>query len=188
MKMPEARADLMKLSGQVGLNKPFRAPVYRTYYECIKGLYKQGLLAFYKGNGLRLTYGYLYVTIVNNIHAEYLDGDDVMDIKPSYGKSLAAGLCACVPLHFLHLAEARFVLQNRLPNFQSYASIFNLVRDSFTRSSGIKNEMFQGMPGYIPILSLFTLMNFQFLGPTSLQNLLIQGSVLQTLAYPFLTA
>ena len=36
----EPRADLIKAAGQVGLNKPFRAPVYRTYYECIKGLYK----------------------------------------------------------------------------------------------------------------------------------------------------
>ena len=39
-KVPEPRADLIKASGQVGLNKPFRAPIYRTYYECIQGLYK----------------------------------------------------------------------------------------------------------------------------------------------------
>ena len=37
---PEPRADLIKASGQVGHNKPFRAPIYRTYYECIQGLYK----------------------------------------------------------------------------------------------------------------------------------------------------
>jgi hypothetical protein len=51
MKMPEVRADLMKASGQVGkslfnlffcigLNKPYRAPVYRNYWECIQGLYR----------------------------------------------------------------------------------------------------------------------------------------------------
>jgi len=34
-KGPEPRADLIKASGQVGLNKPFRAPIYRSYYECI---------------------------------------------------------------------------------------------------------------------------------------------------------
>jgi len=60
---PEPRADLIKASGQVGLNKPFRAPVYRTYYECIKGLYKQGIFGFYKGNGLRLVHGYAFMTI-----------------------------------------------------------------------------------------------------------------------------
>lgn len=36
----EPRADLIKASGQVGFNKPFRAPIYRSYYECIQGLYK----------------------------------------------------------------------------------------------------------------------------------------------------
>jgi hypothetical protein len=62
-KVPEPRADLIKASGQVGHNKPFRAPVYRTYYECISGLYKQGILGFYKGNGLRLAYGYAFLTM-----------------------------------------------------------------------------------------------------------------------------
>ena len=158
MKMPEARADLVKMSGQVGLNKPYRAPIYRTYYECVKGLYNQGVFAFYKGNGLRLAHGYLYLTLMNQIHTDYLDGDDVMESSPSYGKTLCAGLFASASLHFLHLAEARYVLQNRLPNFQTYPSIFNMVRDSVTRAN--KREMFQGMPGYIPILSLLTLMNF----------------------------
>ena len=34
-KLPEARSDLIAASGQVGHNKPFRAPIYRTYWECI---------------------------------------------------------------------------------------------------------------------------------------------------------
>lgn len=110
MKMPEARADLVKMSGQVGLNKPYRAPIYRTYYECIKGLYNQGVFAFYKGNGLRLAHGYLYLTLMNQMHNDYLDGDDVMESTPNYGKTLCAGLFASVSLHFLHLAETRYVL------------------------------------------------------------------------------
>jgi hypothetical protein len=40
MKPQEVRADLMKASGQVGLNKPYRAPVYRNYWECVQGLYR----------------------------------------------------------------------------------------------------------------------------------------------------
>lgn len=69
---PEPRADLIKAAGQVGLNKPFRAPVYRTYYECIQGLYKQGALGFYKGNGLRLAHFYLFATIQTQLHHDYL--------------------------------------------------------------------------------------------------------------------
>jgi len=34
------RGDLDKASGQVGLNKVYRAPVYQTYWECIQGLHK----------------------------------------------------------------------------------------------------------------------------------------------------
>jgi hypothetical protein len=40
MKPAEVRADLMQASGQVGLNKPYRAPVYRNYWECVQGLYR----------------------------------------------------------------------------------------------------------------------------------------------------
>jgi len=108
--MPEARADLIEASGQVGHNKPFRAPIYRTYMECIQGLYKQGILGFYKGNGLRITYGYLYLTIITQMNHDYFDGPDVMAIKPSYTKTFVTSLGACTALHFLHLAEARFVL------------------------------------------------------------------------------
>lgn len=47
---PEVKAKILKESGQVGLNAPYRAPVYRTYWECVSGLKKQGILGFYKGN------------------------------------------------------------------------------------------------------------------------------------------
>ncbi len=49
MKPNAPRADLMKMSGMVGnflifilpgLNKPYRAPIYRNYWECIQGLYR----------------------------------------------------------------------------------------------------------------------------------------------------
>ena len=40
LKPGEVRADLMQASGQVGLNKPYRAPVYRNYWECVQGLYR----------------------------------------------------------------------------------------------------------------------------------------------------
>ena len=160
-KSPEVRADLVKASGQVGFNKPFRAPVYRSYYECIQGLYKQGILGFYKGNGIRIVHGYMYLTLVTQWNNNYLDGPDVMNIQPSYVKTLGTGLLASTILHFLHVTEARFVLQNRLPNFQSYSSIFALVRDSLNKNRG---EMFNGMPGYIPILSILTMANFQFFG------------------------
>ena len=59
------------------------------------------------------------------------------------------------------------------------------MKDSALRNRG---ELFNGMPGHLPILGILTLANYQFLGPASLQNLLAQGAILHTLAYPFLTA
>ena len=41
-----------------------RAPVYLTYRECIKGLYNQGIRAFFKG----ATYNYLLVSMKNMLH------------------------------------------------------------------------------------------------------------------------
>ena len=60
LKGETTRKALYEASGQVGLNQPFRAPVYQTYSECIRGLYRQGILGFYKGNACRLAHIYLY--------------------------------------------------------------------------------------------------------------------------------
>jgi hypothetical protein len=57
----------MIASGQVGLNKPYRAPVYQTYLECIQGLYKQGILGFYKGNGCRIFHLFVFEYLRNNL-------------------------------------------------------------------------------------------------------------------------
>lgn len=108
-----------------------------------------------------------------------------MNIKPSYWKTYGSMMVAGAVLHLLHLAEARYVLQNRLPSFQTYPSFFNVFRDSMSKTGG---EFFNGMPGYIPIFGLIAMTNYQFLGATSLQNIVIQGGILHSLAYPFLTA
>lgn len=39
---------------------PYKAPVYRTYFESIHGLYKQGFPGFYKGNGIRCMHIFLF--------------------------------------------------------------------------------------------------------------------------------
>ena len=64
---------------------------------------------------------------------DYLDGPDVMNVKPSYWKTVGSMAVAGVVLHVVHLAEARYVLQNRLPNFQTYPSLFSLFRDSLSK-------------------------------------------------------
>ena len=36
---PERYEKLIEKSGQVGDNRPYRAPVYKSYTECVRGLY-----------------------------------------------------------------------------------------------------------------------------------------------------
>ena len=43
-------ANTMKMAS---VNLPFKAPVYRSYWEALNGIYKQGFRGFYKGNGIR---------------------------------------------------------------------------------------------------------------------------------------
>ena len=109
MKPAEVRADLMKASGQVGLNKPYRAPVYRNYWECVQGLYRQGLLGFYKGNGVRCAHIFLYQIFRNDVQY-YLDFGDNIFKRNSFFRDFFAATAASVFLHPLHLAEARLVL------------------------------------------------------------------------------
>ena len=142
------------MSGQVGHNKPFRAPIYRTYWECIKGLNKQGILGFYKGNGLRLSYYVLYMHCIQELNHNYIEGEDVLQSRTSFLKIFSVNLAACTCLHFLHLAEARFVLQNRLPSFRTYKSLPMFIRDSFSSARG---DLFNGFPAYLPILTCLTL-------------------------------
>jgi hypothetical protein len=106
----------MIASGQVGFNKPYRAPIYMSYAECINGLYKQGILGFYKGNGCRVIHVLLYDLIRNDVTCQSDFGEMVFQ-RDSFWRDYAAATVASLFLHPLHFAEARYVLQNRLPHF-----------------------------------------------------------------------
>ncbi len=59
----------------LGTNKAFRAPVYSSYMECIKGLFNQGFLGFYKGNMVGI--GHTCMTSYFKFHTyDMLDFED----------------------------------------------------------------------------------------------------------------
>lgn len=125
------RNDLMIASGQVGLNKPYRAPIYQTYLECIQGLYRQGILGFYKGNGCRLAHIFFYGVVNNNI-LYFLDTDEKIFKRSSFWVNYLSATVASMFLHPLHFAEARMVLNNRIPQFNSYKSLWTLFMSTNT--------------------------------------------------------
>ena len=97
---------------------PFKASIYSGYMEATHSLFRQGLLSFYKGNGIRCLHMMLF---------QYLRTDFSLRVDKhtggNFGKNLPfvkEFLIATVVdflLHPLHLAEARFILQNRQMNF-----------------------------------------------------------------------
>jgi hypothetical protein len=46
---------------------PFKAPVYRSYWEAINGIYKQGIRGFYKGNGIRS----LHILLFHRMNSDF---------------------------------------------------------------------------------------------------------------------
>lgn len=96
------------------MNLPFKAPVYRSYLESFNGIYKQGPLGFYKGNGVRCLHILLFnrmVTDLQFISEAVVPADYVTKIKsvPLAHEFLLSCTIDMI-LHPLHLMEARFIL------------------------------------------------------------------------------
>ena len=163
----------------MGLNQPFRAPVYQTYSECIRGLYNQGILGFYKGNFFRLSHMFLYD--LNRIWIEqYFDRDEQILHRESYVRHLSAAVIASYYVHTLHLLEARMVLNNRIPAFQSYKSSFSLL-------ISLNLQVFNGIHLHLPRCFIISLTGFNWQNSQSVASFLGNQLFFQTLGYPLLT-
>lgn len=103
------RRKLKKLSGSVGKNSPYRAPVYQNYAECIKGLSKQGFLGFYKGNMYR-QFGILF-TGIGQIQIAHKWKEKSGGF--AFLSHLTGAVIADMAFHPLHFIESRYILQNR---------------------------------------------------------------------------
>lgn len=128
------------------MNLPYEQPVYRSYFEAYLGLYKQGLRGLYKGNGLRCTHIFLFHYINTNltIFSESQFSQLMKQLKQMpMAQELLLSCMVDMILHPLHLAEARFIMQNRNPNFRVYASLRDFFRQSYS-------EMFRGILVHIP--------------------------------------
>jgi hypothetical protein len=70
-------------------------------------------------------------------------------------RDFLAATVAGIFLHPLHLAEARLILQNRLPNFSTYKSLWTMFMTSY-------KEMYKGITAHIPRSFVISLSNFCF--------------------------
>ena len=92
-------------------------------------MYRQGILGFYKGNGWRLLHFFAY-----DVHRtwlqQYMDTEETILRRDSFFKDFLASLGASLYLHPLHAVEARYILNNRIPAFQSYKSFYSMLLQS----------------------------------------------------------
>ena len=171
--------ELIKQSGVIDGQKPYRAPIYDNYLETIKGLYRQGVLSFYKGNLYRL---------VTNAASQRCAISLQWYLRENYPSMAAVSflrdwmcMSACdIALHLGFVIENRFILQNRLPTFNIYKNALQL----YMRSN---QEVFRGAASHI-------LKNFLFLFGFYASSILYKADYLYSVllgtfcSYPFLTA
>jgi hypothetical protein len=146
-------AELIKSSGVLEGSKPYRAPIYDNYFQTIKGAYRQGILGFYKGNFCRLLYHCATMRFSISLRWFVKEREENFNLYPAIRDFICLTLSEIV-CHPVFVAENRFVLQNRLPNFQIYPTL-NRFR---TR---IYEEMYFGSLGHIP-KNIFFLAGFYF--------------------------
>jgi hypothetical protein len=114
--------ELIKSAGTIDGQKPYRAPIYDNYIQTIKGLYNQGILGFYKGNGWRLM-GYM-CTYRFKILLEWFLRERANIFEVSYFlRTLVVLSIGDIFLHPCFLIESRYILQNRIPQFQIYPNL-----------------------------------------------------------------
>jgi len=83
-------------------------------------------------------------------------------------------------LHPLHVAETRFIMQNRVRNFAVYHSLFDLFRKSYS-------ELARGILTHIPRNFFVALTGLKLTDQVSTTSYYMTTIVFQALAYPFLT-
>ena len=117
--------ELIKSTGMPDGQKPYRAPIYENYLQVIKGLYKQGVLGFYKGNYWR--FFFIMIPLRARITLDYYILDHFPNLhKISFLKDLFVFTFTDTICHPAFLVETRYVLQNRLPQFQVYTNFLKV--------------------------------------------------------------
>jgi hypothetical protein len=141
--------ELIKSSGVLEGQKPYRAPIYDNYWQTIKGLYRQGILAFYKGNFYRLFTYFVVHRFKISMNWYLKDTSDFLKRFHLLREWISLTIGDML-LHPLFMLENRLILQNRLPQFQFYNNFFKFHSRSYS-------DMYKGFLGHMP-------KNFLFLG------------------------
>lgn len=148
----------------------------------MQGLYRQGILGFYKGNAMRMTHILFYEMIRNNVHYFASMDENILKGGSYFMLEYASALFASMFLHPIHFAESRLVLNNRLPNFNSYKSLYTLML-----TNRMNNGVYRGWTTYIPINFVLAFSGYNYSNSSSPFSYLSRQLLCQTLIYPLVT-
>ena len=100
--------------------------------------------------------------------------------RQGYLKCLGLSMFSACVWHTFSTAEARFVLNNRLPNFNAYKSTWTMLTssgDAFTNGWRVN----------VPRMFILSLSGFNFTTQANLGNFVASQLLFHSLAYPLLT-
>jgi hypothetical protein len=106
----------------------------------------------------------------------------VLTSRSNFFVDLTAATIASLCLHPFHFAESRMILNNRLPNFGAYKSIYTLVMAS--RDPTILSR---GMSIHIPVNFVMAFTGFNYFSSSNYYTYVLQNLCFHSLIYPMLT-
>jgi hypothetical protein len=93
-----------------------------------------------------------------------------------------AATIASLILHPFHYAESRMILNNRLPNFGAYKSLFTLALNSRDPA-----QLIRGTSVHIPINFTLAFTGFNYFTSTNIYTYLLTQLTFYSITYPLLT-
>lgn len=136
--------ELVQSSGVQEGGHPYRAPIFEKYTEMLRVLNRQGVLSYWKGLMYRVGFMFSpsYIMLGINNYLTELSKVNNYSVH-SYQSIYFIYSCIEFVIHPFYLIESRYILQNRLPHFRVYNSLFKL----FNRSS---TDLYQGALSHFP--------------------------------------
>ncbi|CAK78974.1 unnamed protein product (macronuclear) [Paramecium tetraurelia] len=154
----------------------YQGPSYQNYNAVFKGLGEQGVLGFYKGLGTGILYQITNSQLRYFLIQKYFNEKKL--IQNLYASLI--GMAVDVLTNPFMLIQSKMIHQNRLPNFRTYRSIYDLLKK--------ERNLYKGALGHI--------YKHIFISLSQMPSIYINDSRLclsyllmiqQVVSYPFLT-
>lgn len=158
--------------------RPFKPSYFINYRDAVLNIFRQGYIALYKGNILRLSF-FISTSQLKKLfeykYGKYLQFNRVLREMLTYS-------VIDVLLHPLLFLESRFSIQPYRKGFRIYNSVFSILSKGKYLTEVYKGALYSVPRNIIFVLSL----NSYYLYPDKLTNL-IAVALAHVLSYPILT-